>query len=407
MLSNIRPIVSSVLRNRTGAVLVALQIALTLAILVNATYIVKLRVDTINRPTGMDEANLFAIEAFGFTQRYDHASAVRADLAWLRGLDGVRAATVTNAAPLTRSGSSSPFFLTPDRTFAGQIFSLDYQTDEYGLETFGTHLIAGRNFRAEEILPPLTPGHEDQPIPSIMVTQSLAQALFPDSSAVGKTIYDAYGRPTTIIGVTANIFSGPWSRPVEAEYTVFLPEVPLTWGFRFLVRTQPGRIDDVMRTVARQMPALNPDRVIKSVHPLSAYKKWAYLDERVTVIFLVITTTLLLAIAALGIFGLATFNVSTRTKQIGIRRAVGARQRDIIQHFMVENGLITSAGIVLGCALALGVGYELSLHYHLPRLDLYYLVGGILVLWAIGQLAAWQPARRAATVPPSVATRTA
>jgi putative ABC transport system permease protein len=137
------------------------------------------------------------------------------------------------------------------------------------------------------------------------------------------------------------------------------------------------------------------------------YKKWVYLNERVTVIFLAITTALLLAIAALGIFGLATFNVTTRTKQIGTRRAVGARKRDIIQHFMVENGLITSAGILSGCALALAVGYELSLYYHLPRLDLYYLVGGILVLWVIGQLAAWQPARRAASVPPSVATRTA
>ena len=407
MLTNIRPILSSLLRNRTGAVLVALQIALALAILVNATYIITLRVDTINRPTGIDEANLFSFEAVGFTERYDHASAVHADLAWLRGLDGVRAATVTNASPFTKSGSSSPFFRTPERTYAGQFFSMDYQTDEYGLETLGTHIIAGRNFRAEEILPPLSPGHEDQPIPSVIVTQSLAEKLFPDSSAVGKTIYDAYGRPTTIIGVAANIFSGPWERPEESRYTTFLPEVPLTWGFRFLVRAKPGRIDDVMRTVAQQMPALNPDRIIKSIHPLSEFKKWVYLDERVTVIFLVITTTLLLAIAALGIFGLATFNVSTRTKQIGIRRAVGARQRDIIQHFMVENGLITSAGIVLGCALALGVGYELSLYYHLPRLDLYYLVGGILVLWAIGQLAAWQPARRAATVPPSVATRTA
>lgn len=409
MSSNIRPIVSSLLRNRTGAILVALQIALALAILVNATYIVKLRVDTINRPTGIDEANLFSIDAFGFTSRYDHASAVRTDLAWLRGLDGVAAATVVNAAPLTMSGSSSPVFLTPDnRNTARGIFSINYQTDEYGIETFGTHIVAGRNFRAEEILPPLTPNHEDQAVPSIIVTQSLAHKLFPNSSAVGKTVFDAYGRPTTIIGVTANIFSGPWmNNPEESEYTVFIPEVPLTWGFRFLVRAKPGRIDDVMRVVTRQMPALNPDRVIKSIHPLSLFKKWVYLDERVTAIFLVITTMLLLAIAALGIFGLATFNVSTRTKQIGIRRAIGARKRDVVQYFMVENGLITSAGIVMGCALALAVGYELSLYYHLPRLDLYYLVGGILVLWAIGQLAAWQPARRAATVPPSVATRTA
>ncbi len=74
---------------------------------------------------------------------------------------------------------------------------------------------------------------------------------------------------------------------------------------------------------------------------------------------------------------------------------------------MVENALVTTTGVVVGCGMALGIGYWLSLQYRLPRLDLYFLVAGVVVLWAIGQLAAWQPARRAATVSPSVATRTA
>jgi putative ABC transport system permease protein len=136
------------------------------------------------------------------------------------------------------------------------------------------------------------------------------------------------------------------------------------------------------------------------------YKKLLYRDDRNMGIFLITVTALLLAVASLGIFGLATFNVSARTKQIGTRRAVGARRADIVRYFMVENGLITTAGIVVGCALALAIGYWLSLQYQLPRLDLYYLVGGVLALWLIGQAAAWQPARRAAAVSPSVATRT-
>ena len=162
-----------------------------------------------------------------------------------------------------------------------------------------------------------------------------------------------------------------------------------------------------MRIAAEHLATSNPDRVIKSVRSVALYKKEVFLTERITAICLVIVTVLLLAIAALGIFGLATFNVSTRTKQIGTRRAVGARKRDIIRHFLVENGLVTSAGVVVGCVLALAVGYGLSRQYQLPRLDLYYLVGGVLVLWLIGQLAAWQPAHRASMVSPSVATRTA
>jgi putative ABC transport system permease protein len=98
--------------------------------------------------------------------------------------------------------------------------------------------------------------------------------------------------------------------------------------------------------------------------------------------------------------------VSTRTKQIGTRRAVGARRRDIIRYFLVENWMITSGGILLGCVFALAVGYWLSYEYQLPRVDLYYLVAGVVVLWALGVLAAWQPARRAAKVSPALATRT-
>jgi len=123
-------------------------------------------------------------------------------------------------------------------------------------------------------------------------------------------------------------------------------------------------------------------------------------------IFLVSVTTALLAITALGIFGLATFNVSTRIRQIGTRRAVGARRADIVRHFLVENWMVTSAGVVAGCGMALGIGYWLSLKYELPRLDLYFLVGGVLAVWILGLLAAWQPARRASAISPAVATRT-
>jgi len=164
--------------------------------------------------------------------------------------------------------------------------------------------------------------------------------------------------------------------------------------------------DTIIRTVDSHLARSNPDRVINWVRPLTYFKNLSYLGDSSMEIYLSTVTALVLGVTCLGIFALGTFNVSTRTKQIGTRRAVGARRRDVVRHFLVENGLVTSVGVILGCALALGVGYWLSLQYALPRLNLYYLVGGVLALWATGQLAAWQPARRAAAVPPSVATRT-
>jgi putative ABC transport system permease protein len=403
---NIRPIFSALLRNRTGAALVSLQIALALAVLVNATYIAKQRIDSINRPTGVDEANLFAIDAAGFTHRYDYESSVRDDLDYLRGLDGVVAATVIGAIPLSGSGNAAPIFRTPERTPSSEVSAYFYEMDEQGLETLGAHIIAGRSFTKGEIMPPMTPENQQRAISGVVLTESLARQIIPDGQVVGKTIYDPFGRPTTVIGVASDM-AGPWIFPGSPRGIAWAPQQPLMYGFHYLVRTKPGQRDALMRITAEHLAQSSQDRAIRSVHSVETYKKSLFLAQRITAIFLAIVTTMVLAVAVLGIFGLATFNVSTRTKQIGTRRAVGARKLDIIQYFLVENGLITSLGILVGCALALGVGYWLSLHYQLPRPDLYYLVSGVLALWAIGQLAAWQPAHRAARVPPSVATRTA
>jgi putative ABC transport system permease protein len=405
---NMRPILSALLRNRTGAVLVALQIAVALAVLVNATYIVKQRMEDINRPSGIDEKNLFVIDPTGFTARYDYASSVRDDLAYLRGLDGVLAATVTDDVPFDPKGDSEALWKKPGDKTSSAVAAYAYEMDEEGLKTLGSHIIAGRGFRKEEIMPPMTPTNQTGPTPAIVVTERLAKTFFPDGNAVGKHVYDYLQRPVTIVGIASDM-AGPWPS-LDLTYmhgSYWVPRQPLMYGIHYLVRTKPGRRDEIMRIAYDHLVQSSVDRAISSVQSVEYYKKVAFLSERVTVDSLVIVTALLLAVTALGIFGLATFNVTTRTKQIGTRRALGARRTDVVQYFMVENALITTGGIVLGCALALGVGYWLSFHYQLPRLDLYYLVGGILVLWGLGQLAAWHPARRAATVPPSVATRTA
>ena len=99
---NIRPILSALLRNRTGAVLVAMQIAIALAVLVNALYIVKQRVDKIGRPTGIDVDNMFVVAVAGFTQRFRLRASMQEDLAYLRGLPGVVAAIATNSVPAER-----------------------------------------------------------------------------------------------------------------------------------------------------------------------------------------------------------------------------------------------------------------------------------------------------------------
>jgi putative ABC transport system permease protein len=124
-------------------------------------------------------------------------------------------------------------------------------------------------------------------------------------------------------------------------------------------------------------------------------------------IFLATAAALVLLSTCLGLYGLATFNASARTQQMGTRRALGARKRDILQYYMVESALLTTAGLVLGCALALAGSYWLSSLYSLPPLNRYYLIGSVPLLWVIGQLAVWYPARKASSMSPSAAIQIA
>lgn len=406
---NIRPVFSALLRNRTGAILVAMQIAIALAVLVNAVYIVKQRVDRIGRPTGMDVENIFAISSSGFAQGYDHRATLRDDLAYLRSVPGVIDAVATTSVPLSGGGNGS--FLSPrpggmQSGFTAQQGDGNYfEIDEHGLKTLGVRLIAGRNFRPDEIAPAPLSLADTEFAPSIIITQAYARYLFPDGNALGRTVYDYLSRPAKIIGIVEHMH-GAWPTLDHPDRIYFLPRMAYGPRATYLVRTEPGELDRVMAQVEQHMGTSNPNRVINWVRTLSSFKSDTYMSDRNMGTFLVTVTLLMLAIASLGIFGLATFNVNTRTKQIGTRRAVGARRRDIVAYFMVENWLITTAGIVVGCALALGVGYWLSHQFAMPRLDLYFLVGGVLGLWGLGLLAAWQPARRAATISPAVATRT-
>jgi putative ABC transport system permease protein len=401
---SIRPLISSLLRSRTGAILVALQITIALAVMVNAVWIVSQRITDIEKPTGIDDQNMFVIAVAGLTSRFDLSSALSQDLAYLRGVPGVVAATATESVPLSGNGEGTELWLQPGQRGRSVIVG-ELQMDTQGLKTLGASLISGRNFRPDEIQH-FTKGKLDLTPADIIVTRSLANALFPGDDALGKVVYDEAGKPITIVGIARDFMGAVGLGNAPYEYAIY-PQVPGAYGAYFcLVRTLPGRVDATMRVADEHLANSNPNRVVFFAHPLEYFHRLMIAENRNMAIFLATVSALILAVACLGIFGLATYNVSTRTKQIGTRRAIGARKRDIIAHFMVENALILSAGVAAGCALALGTGYWLSLQYGLPRLDLYYLVGGVLFLWIVGQLAAWQPARRAASVPPSVATRT-
>jgi putative ABC transport system permease protein len=257
----LRPIVSALMRHKTGTFLVALQIAVTLAIIVNGLFIINQRVEKINRPYGIDVDTIIAVSVRGFGKDFDFGASLREDMELLRNLPDVVSATSINQIPLSGSGSSSGFRSVPDETTTSTPATI-YRTDEYGLTTLATALIAGRDFYPEEVeyAVPDQPGRETPPV--VIVTKALADKLYPDGDALGKPLYWPSMEPSTIVGIIGHMM-GSWPDWNHINNSVFQPRTRN--NFRYLIKTEPGTRDSMVPVIEEKLAELNRKRLIRSV----------------------------------------------------------------------------------------------------------------------------------------------
>jgi putative ABC transport system permease protein len=406
----IRPILAALRRHRMATALIVLQIALTLAVVSNALFIVMTRVVHLSRPTGTDEAHLFVIRN-GWLGQPDvpHVDAqMRADLSTLRHLPGVRDAFASEAYPFGGWGGLVPVKLRPDQATRPQ-FAISYFADEHALDTFGIQLVAGRNFRADEIG---SLGPYDKSMAAVVIiTRDLASKLFPQGSALGRTIYLDDDAPATIIGIVNRLegaYVGSTTRSID-EDTILLPaRLASPNGTNYLVRVQTGQLAALMRAAPQALVAQSRQRLIdpdRDVISFTQLREQGYATDRGVAIMMAAVCALLLLATAGGVVGLSSFWVSQRRRQIGVRRALGATRGDILGYFQTENFLIVSGGVVLGSVLGVLANVALMRQYELARMPWWLLAVGAVLLWLLGQLAVLGPARRAAAVPPVEATR--
>jgi putative ABC transport system permease protein len=398
------PILSAMRRNKVGAFLIALQMALTLAILCNALFIIHQRTTLMARPSGVDEANTFALSNQWAGSPDDLGARIRADLAALRGLPGVVDAYATNAYPLRGGGWSEGLSLQPNQKHS-TAHSARYFGDDHTLNALGARLIAGRNFTADEIG---ERAEQDKTRTSvILITKAAGDKLFPDGSALGKTVY-VEDQPQLIIGIIETLKT-PWVSNAWAEKFVensFInPEIFDSKQYSYIVRAQPGQLDAVMQAAQTKLFEVNRGRVVEKVRTYTQIRADAYRNDRALAIILGPVSTALLAVTAFGIVGLTSFWVTQRRRQIGVRRALGATRRAILAYFQTENGIIAIAGAAVGAALAVGLNLWMVTAMEMQRLNPIYVVCGAVAVVLLGQFAVLWPALRAASTPPALATR--
>ncbi|WP_242112651.1 ABC transporter permease [Luteimonas aquatica] len=405
----LRPILSTLMRHKTAAALIVVEIALTCAILCNALYMISDRVSQIHEVSGVAENELVRVQLTSIGKDADASALTRSDLAALRALPGVKDATVVNQVPFVNSSWNSGVRLINEQE-RPTLNATNYYTEDHFISTLGLRLVSGREFQPDEYLEyDDVEKSQDGNIAVAIITRKLAEKLYPGKDAVGQVFYSQGDQPTRVVGVVEHLVR-PNMRggPAEREYSIIYPVRPhYNVGGNYLIRTDPGRRAEVLKAAVATLRANGSTRIIlqDNTKTMQELREEFYQGPRAMAWLLGAVCVGLLFITALGIVGLASFWVQQRTKQIGVRRALGATRGQILRYFQTENFLLATLGIVLGMLLAYSINQMLMSKYELSRLPLLYLPIGALALWLLGQVAVFWPARRAASVPPAVATR--
>jgi putative ABC transport system permease protein len=402
----IRPVLSALLRHKTAAALIVVEVALSCAIICNAIFLVNARVQRMDRPSGIVEQELLHIAATSLMPGRSPDVTRREDLAVLAAVPGVKSVTSINQMPYGNSTWASSINLTPEQPEPTREASM-YLDDGTLVETFGMQVLEGRDFEPGEFVdiqaleePSSTAG-----VPAALVTRSLAEKLFPGESALGKDIYVFGDSPIRIVGVVSQLIQ-PGQHRIVGDYEAMIFPVRVSQG-DYVLRTEEGRRAEVLKAAVDALLRAEPARIIDKQETVTDMRRAFYSRDRSVVWLLVCVCAALLVVTALGIVGLASFWVQQRTRQIGVRRALGATRGQILRYFQLENLILATLGILLGMLLAFGINQLLMSRYELPRLPWQYLPAGAVILWILGQVAVLGPARRAASVPPAIATRSA
>ena len=402
----IRPILSTLRRHRTAALLIVIEIALTCAIVCNAVFLIANRIVRLQYGSGLADNELVHLGTRSIGRGGNAIAGTREDLAALRALPGVRSAAIMSNVPFGHQSRNAGISLDPEQP-TPTIETAMYAGDVGLVGTLGLKLVAGRDFNADEIVDEDDfDKADDYHLAGVVVSRAAAQRLFPGKEAVGQAIFIFGKAPLRVVGVVERLTSAHPDHGDDRDlYSVILPIRPTFDGGTYVLRADPAQRDTVLKAAAAALERVDPHRVAQEHGTFEDLRGDYYKSDVAMVWLLAGVCVALLVVTAFGIVGLASFWVQQRTRMIGTRRALGATRGQILRYFQTENLLLTSAGIALGMLGAFGVNQWLMTQYELPRLPALYLPLGALVLWALGQVAVLAPARRAAALPPAHAMR--
>ena len=392
----------------SGRTLVAFQVALSTMLVFGASLFVRTLINLDAVDVGFRADNLVLFDLNPPNKQYpapkDIALHARVEQA-LRDVPGVEGVTLTDIPLLANSVSESDFSVEgapktnePHGEGSGAMQSTVGQ--DY-LSVMGIPIVAGRNFRAQDV---------EAPQRFSIVNQALARKYFPKQNPIGRrfTMDDSNTKNRSwleIVGVAADTRYANLQQETPPLHFDLYRQSKDIGGATYVVRTRlkPDAIVPSLRAVVQD---IDRDLPLLDVRTQRQQINGTISQERV---FASLTATfgiLALALACVGIYGIMAYAVSQRTNEIGIRLALGAERGQVQGMVLKEAGRLAAVGVVVGIAVALGLGQLVkSMLYGLRPSDPASLVGAAVVLLGVALLAGWVPAMRASRVEPMEALR--
>ena len=388
-------------RSRLRNTLVVVQVALSLVLLATAGLFLRSLGNASSIDIGFKTDNVLMMTMDPKLQSYSHDKTVQF-LSKVRervsALPGVRSVSFVGVVPLSIGSSNNSYDVDAVKDHPKQNVNADTNSVGSGyFNTMGIPLLRGRDF---------VPATDDQH--SVVINETMASHLFPGQDPIGRVIRqdkDQY----TVIGVTRNSkLRTIGEKPLDAIF-MFLNAAPEKansfFGTTLIVKTTvaPGAM---AHSVRGQIGALDPNMAVFNIQTMQEHVDKSLLLPRISALLLGIFGAVGLTLAAIGLYGVMSYSVRSRTREIGIRMALGAKPRKVLRMVLRQGLTLTAIGLVIGLAIALVVGrFAATVLYGTSGSDLLTFVVVSVVLLATAAIAILIPALRAAHVQPTVALR--
>lgn len=410
-------ILSSLKHSFFGTILLLVQVAFTFAVLVNVYAMVDAYRAQIIRDSGyQDEDSLLGVSVRPYGSRAsaeqggDWRNQIEIDMGIMKSVLGIVDVSMAHEGIPFQSNLHVNNFdrFRADSDLSEGVPVTRYSADLNTVDLLGLEIIEGRNF---------TPGEVNW-VDSIknaggpaLITQTVARALFPDESAVNQTVINQSGHRMTVVGVIRTAQAVYWA-PYD-EYSGFVAgKAQFNEGYIVrLDRSLAADADfaavkgDAMRELSSRLLDEDPDRQVV-VETFEDMKKLNL--GRFIIINSIVggVAVLLVLVTALGNYGQVSYTLLKRTKQIGIRRALGANRGYIFRFFLLENLLTVAIGLVIGLLLMLGLNFAIVQAVGYGKIESIHVIVSALFLCVLSALSALVPLMSATQTSPAVATRT-